>query len=258
MSVEIIAELACNHMGDIELAKKQMRFAKKAGVDTVKFQAYVTDLINDPSLKDFLTLSWLSSEDFTKLKDYAYEQGLDFLVSAFDVSSAKMLKSIGCQKVKIPSGQHINPELLEYAAEKFKTIYISFGISTEPEIKDILNFLARFPQTKIIPMHCVTSYPCRAEDAHLLTSRLFKGYKWGYSDHCMVNLPALLAVAMGASVIEHHFGMETHTPDSPVNFTPEQLKDYCRQIREAEKIIGQSGRAIWPCENSMKHRRYKA
>lgn len=259
MSVEIIAEVGCNHLGNMDLALSHIAEAAKCGANTVKFQAYVTEQINDKSLHKFLNKAWLSSKQHKKLKAECFSLGVRYLCSAFDVTSAQMLKDIGCDRVKIPSGLMHDMEYMEYIRENFSKPYVSTGMATKEEVSRVMTFLSEKTGFWAVPFHCTTAYPCFASDVNIMVWPMLNidcCVNWGFSDHTRLFLPAQLATARGASCIEHHFQIgDTITPDTPVSFQPVQFKAYVSHIRMAEMILGSSEKKILDCEKPMIHRR---
>lgn len=258
MTVNVIAEVGCNHMGSMDSALKHIRMAKNCDADIVKFQAYVTEKVNDKRLHQLLDLAWLSSTQHTTLKKECESQGMKYLCSAFDVVSADMLSKIGCEWVKVPSGQNINHELVAFCLTKFNKVFISLGMMTEKERLGLLNNENR---GKIIPMHCVSCYPCSPRNANLAEIGRFKDYSfshYGYSDHSMTPMCAMMAVGLGAEYIEHHFSLDfaAETPDAEVSFDYEQFKKYVYKIRQAQTAAGKTGQGVTECEKLMSHRRY--
>lgn len=256
MSVEIIAEVGCNHLGNMDLALDHIEKAARCGANTVKFQAYVTEQINDKSLHKFLNKAWLSSKQHKRLRTECINLGVGYLCSPFDVTSAQMLKDIGCHKVKVPSGLIHDMEYMEYIGGNFSESYVSTGMAAKEEVSKAMTFLSGKAGHWAIPVHCTTAYPCFASDVNLLAVDVDCYANWGFSDHTRLFLPAQLATARGARCIEHHFQVgDTITPDTPVSFQPTQFKAYVSHIRMAEMILGSTEKKILDCEKPMLHRR---
>ena len=166
---EVIAEIGWNHMGDMELAKKMIDAAHQGGASYAKFQTWsCSRLKNGPWDNDGRTEIYkkaeLSSENHIELISYCEKVGISFLSSAFSVPDAKLLVRLGCEKVKIPSFEVANIELLDYCNANFKETIVSTGTATIEEIKLATS---RFNKSDLVLMHCVSSYPCNYEIANL-------------------------------------------------------------------------------------------
>ena len=266
--VYVIAEAGCNHCGDMNLAQRMIEAAALAGADCVKFQTYQTHLlVGAADIKDFCGRCELWGPDLLRLMECCADNGVDFLSSAFDIPSLHLLADLGVKKLKIPSGQIHNMDYLKCAARLFdgKVAYMSTGMSIERQWKKAFRILQRGrapgPGFRlVVPMHCVTAYPVPLEQAHMAACREIYNYTphWGYSDHTMAdNICAIMAVALGAEVIEHHFYLdEVDCPDMPASFDILQLSDYIRSMRDAETALGVAcHKFIQPCEELYLKRR---
>lgn len=257
MSVYIIAEAGCNHCGDMDLAQRMIEAATLAGADGVKFQTYQADsLIGADDIKGFCRRCELGPSDLRRLMRCCADNGVDFLSSAFDISSLKLLASLGARRLKIPSGQIHNMEYMELAGNLFSHdwIFMSTGMSGQWEVVKAFE--------KIwggVIMHCTTGYPVPLDQACMqMMAHYGHGRRVGFSDHTMVDATcAIMAVAMGAKVIEHHFYLDkVSCPDMPASFDMLQLSEYIRCIRDAEIAMGVGHyKFIQPCEEKHLQRR---
>ena len=219
----IIAEIGVNHEGSINLAKKMIYLAKKAGADAAKFQSYKAETLaskNSPAYWDlkkektksqyelFKKYDSFTVYDYKKLSQYCKKIGIDFISTPFDHESVDFLNPL-VPFFKISSSDITNIPLLKKISSKRKPIVLSTGASSINEIKNALNVLK---PNKVILMHCILNYPTKNENANL---RMIKGLKKnfpkniiGYSDHTApdINLSSLLtAYTLGAVVLEKHF-----------------------------------------------------
>lgn len=240
----IIAEIGENHAGDMERAKRMVAEAAKAGADMVKFQSHLTSEVKDDDPeKDWFAKVQLSDEAHYQLKECAEEHGVEFLSSPFSLNRAKLLcEELGLRKIKIASSEMLNLPLLDYINEHVEVVFLSTGMATVDEIGLALAHLNKVKTCYIL--HCVTQYPARPDQVNLkaLTTlrAAFPDYHIGYSDHTIGTLAPIIAVALGAEVIEKHFTLDRTLPgtDHILSATPEELTEMIRQIREAEAISG--------------------
>lgn len=268
--IKIVAEVGCNHAGNLNAACDMIAKAKLAGADAVKFQSYRTDqLVNPEGIEDFCRKSELSEDDHRILMAECDERDIEFMSSAFDLESFYMLCELDVQTIKIPSGQLPNHVLLRAAAESGRTIYLSTGMSDWSDVVTSVELMRAhgMDMDKFVLMQCTSAYPCPPEAVNLRVldtySKVFK-CRVGYSDHAESTAAAILSVAFGVSVIEHHFilglvSLERYdiaeTPDEPVSLPPFPFKVMVDRIRQAEKSLGSGIKFVHEAEEPMLHRR---
>jgi N,N'-diacetyllegionaminate synthase len=206
--ITIIAEIGENYLGNFKFAKKMISQARSAGADYAKFQSYNEDCLkqNDPEYEWFRKVS-LSDDNHLKLQKFCKKKNISFLSSPFSMERAEFLcEKLGLKHIKIASCKNNDKELLKYLDKKCKKIYFSTGLINLKEIKKTLKYLQN---TEVVIMHCVSEYPLVYKNANLLAIRTllkeFSNHEIGYSDHSIGNLACLVAVCLGASVLEKHF-----------------------------------------------------
>lgn len=258
----IIAEAGVNYNGSIEIAKRMVEAAAKAGADIVKFQTGLPEKTisifavkadyqkknthdegGEESQIDMarkLNLQW---EDYPELLQCCKDNGIQFLSTSFDIESAIFLKSLGQKSWKIPSGEVTNLPLLRHVAHYGEPIIMSTGMCRLEEVRDALAVLDREGAGEITLMQCNTQYPTPYRDANLramLTLQNEFGRKVGYSDHTLGIEVSLAAVAMGATVIEKHFTLDRNMegPDQVASIEPHELKALVSGIRNIEEAMG--------------------
>ena len=262
----IIAEIGVNHNGSLSIAKKMVNAAKKAGADAVKFQIFLTDdlvlkstkKVNYQKLNDknktmhrMLKKVQLSFNEFKILKKYCDKKKIVFISSAFDKKSILFLKSLNPKYFKIPSGEINNLPNLKIISKFNKKTLISTGMSTMNEVKDIIKIVKNYGLKKknLIVMHCNSSYPTSINDANLNIIKTMKNkfnVKIGYSDHTRGILAPIIAVSIGAEFIEKHFTLKQSLkgPDHFFSLTPNDFKIMVKNIRETEKLLGNTKKNI--------------
>lgn len=269
-SVFIIAEAGVNHNGDILLAKKLIDLAVDAGVDAVKFQTWKTELIVTKQVKqatyqtnnigkeesqfDMLKRLELSYDDFRELKKYCDMKKILFLSTADEVESANFLLHL--QDIfKIGSGEVTNYPFLKHIGSFRKKIILSTGMATLSEVEEALNVLIEFGTKKsdISVLHANTEYPSPFADINLRAMQtMAEKFKVdvGYSDHTLGSQVAVMAVAMGAKIIEKHFTLDKNLegPDHKASLSPAELKEFVKDIRMAELILGSKEKKPSPSE----------
>ena len=259
-SVFIIAELSANHNGSLQIAIESIKAAKKAGADAVKLQTYTPDTMTLNSHQDDFYVDqgtiWdgnylydLYKKAYTpwdwhkKLFDTAREEGLLCFSTPFDTTAVDFLETLNNPVYKIASPEITDISLIRYIALKGKPIIISTGISTEEDINLALKTCRDVGNKQIALLKCTTSYPAPIDEANLsmiteLRNRF--GVVTGLSDHTLGIIAPVVAVSMGAKIIEKHFILnhDIGGPDSKFSLDKDEFSDMVEAVRQAEKSIG--------------------
>lgn len=259
MHTFIIAEAGPNHNGDFDTALRLVDAAKRAGVDCVKFQTFVSEeLISkraekaeyqkkttgaDESQYEMLKKLELSFDQFRELKKYCDETGIMFLSTPFDIPSVRFLQELDIAFWKIPSGEITNYPYLVEIAKTHKDVVMSTGMSEMEEIAAAIKVLRENGAGRISLLHCNTEYPTPFEDVNLRamdTLRDAFGVPVGYSDHSLGISVPIAAAARGAQIIEKHFTLDKNMvgPDHKASLEPQELCDMVSAIRNIEKALG--------------------
>ena len=259
--VFIVAEAGVNHNGSIDLAKKLIDVASATGVDAVKFQTFKAENLatknakkanyqkntTDQKENQFSMLKKLemSKEMHLELINYSKNKSIKFLSSPFDHDSIELLKDLGLEVFKIPSGEITNLPYLRHIGKLNKKIILSTGMSNMDEVKNALDILVDSGTKKhnIIILHANTEYPTPMEDVNLramVTIGEELNVSFGYSDHTLGIEVDIAAVAMGASCIEKHFTLDCNMegPDHKASLEPDQLREMVKAIRNIELALG--------------------
>lgn len=269
--VIVIAEAGVNHNGSLDLAKQLVDKAVEAGADYVKFQTFKADNIaskfavkadyqkkttmTDENQLGMLKRLELSYDAHVQLKEYCSKKNIRFLSTPFDLDSINLLKELGINLGKIPSGEITNLPYLIKMAESFKNLIMSTGMATVEEIEDAIKVLTTkgMSKDKLILLHCNTEYPTPFKDVNLLAMRSMGerfGVKMGYSDHTEGIEVAIAATALGACLIEKHFTLDRNMegPDHKASLEPAELKAMVNAIRRIEAALGDGKKKPSPSE----------
>lgn len=269
----IIAEAGVNHNGDLKRALKLVDAAAKAGADAVKFQTFAADRLvtrlspkakyqretTDPKESQYAMLKKLelSLEAHRELKLRAEKHDMVFLSTPFDPESADLLDELGVQAFKLGSGELTDLPLLEHIARKDRPTILSTGMSTMAEVREAVMTLHEAGLSEVALLHCVSAYPAPVEDVNLLamdTMRREFNVPVGYSDHTEGIQVAVLAVACGADIIEKHLTLDRTLPgpDHRMSLEPKEFTTMVRDIRDAEKILGNGNKQVMQSEANTK------
>ncbi|MGA2423985.1 MAG: pseudaminic acid synthase [Terriglobales bacterium] len=276
--VYIVAELSANHNQSFDQAVKIIHAAKDAGADAVKLQTYTADTITLRSDKECFRIAggtlWdgrvlhdLYQEAFTpwdwqpKLKAIADELGMHLFSSAFDGTAVEFLEEMNVPAHKVASFELVDIGLIRKMARTGKPLIMSTGMASEDEISEALEAARQAGATQIALLKCTSAYPAPPEEANLRTipelARRF-GCPVGLSDHTMGIALPVVAVALGACIIEKHLCLRRADggPDGAFSLEPEEFKAMVEAVRTAEKALGAIQFASGPREaNSRKFRR---
>ena len=250
----IIAEAGVNHKGDINIAKRLVDAALKAGADAVKFQTFSSEKLvtkeasmaayqkkntsKKESQLEMLKKLELKLDDFRELKEYCDKKGILFLSTPHTDDVVDFLDKL-VPAFKTGSGDLTNLPLLEKIARKKKPVILSTGMGTMEEVKEAVG-LIRKNTDDVIVLQCTTNYPSLREDTNLKAMlAMEKELKClvGYSDHTLgIDIP-VMAASLGAAVVEKHFTLDKDMegPDHKASADPEELKEMIRQIRQGKK-----------------------
>jgi pseudaminic acid synthase len=259
--VYIVAELSANHHQDFDQAVRIIRAAKEAGADAVKLQTYTADTITIRSdreefrigggtLWDGRTLYELYREAYTpwewqpKLKQVADNLGLDLFSSPFDATAVDFLENMNVPAHKLASFELVDIPLIQKMAQTGKPLIISTGMAALEEIEEAMQTAHQAGATQIALLKCTSAYPAPPDEMNLrtipeLASRF--GVPVGLSDHTTGISAPVVAVALGACIIEKHITLSRMLkgPDSTFSLEPQEFKAMVEAVRVAERAMGE-------------------
>ena len=256
----IIAELSANLNNDFELAVDTLKAIASAGADAVKIQTFkpesLTLDLDDGFFSPRTSGLWkgltpwqvfqtaaMPYEWQPKLKEIAEELGLEFFSSPFDSEGVDFLESIHVPRYKIASAEINDLPLIRKIALTRKPIIISTGLATIDDIQEAVDTCHEAGNLDITLLKCTSQYPAAIEDANLATIPHMKnhfGVNVGVSDHTMGHVVPMIAVSLGATVVEKHFTLnrELKGPDSAFSLEPREFKRMVDAIRQTELALG--------------------
>lgn len=271
--VIIIAEAGVNHNGNLELARRMVDEARRAGADYVKFQTAVPELVissiapkaeyqkettgKEQSQLEMCRAIHLPLTDYAGLADLCRRKGIGFVSTPFDLVSIDTLAPLGMDYWKIPSGEITNLPYLRKIASKGGRVILSTGMSTLDEVARAVEILEKggIPRADISLLHCNTQYPTPMDDVNLRAMETLRSLgcgRVGYSDHTVGIEVPVAAVAMGAQIIEKHFTLDKtmEGPDHRASLDPAELRAMVSAIRNIEKAVGNPEKRVSPSERA--------
>ncbi|MGO4488479.1 N-acetylneuraminate synthase family protein [Microbacterium sp. 2RAF4] len=263
----VIAEIGLNHNGDVDIAKKLIDVAARAGADAVKFQKRTPEISTPEHMRDvpretpWGVMSYLDyrrrvefgREEYVEIGDHATMLGLDWFASPWDVPSVDFLEDLGVVAHKVASASLTDTELLIALRETGKPVILSTGMSTIEQIDRALETLGT---DRVVLMHATSTYPLEPEEANLrviatLRDR-YPGVPVGYSGHERGLQISLAAVAIGAVAVERHITLDRTMwgSDHAASLEPTGLEHLVRDIRVIERATGDGVKRVFDSERA--------
>lgn len=274
---KVIAEIGCNHKGDMDIAKEMIKMAKIfCNADVVKFQKrnnhywasikpkqYNAPHPNPDNAYGETYLAHREALELTKeqnleLMNYCSEIGIEYSTSVWDLDSAKEITELNPIMIKIPSACNNDFKMLEFLTKNYRgEIHISVGMTTEKEIEDLMQFFENEGRIKDVVLYsCTSGYPVPFEDVCLLEILKLKekyGSKVkeiGFSGHHLGIAVDIAAYTLGAVVIERHYTLDRtwKGTDHAASLEPDGLRKLVRNLRAVEKALQYKSQEILPIE----------
>lgn len=256
-----IAEMSGNHNQSLDRALRIVEAAAEAGADAIKLQTYTPDTMTiDYSEREFFIAdksSLWSGKSLYQLYQEAMtpwdwhkpifkrcqELGLDFLSTPFDDSAVDLLESLNVPFYKIASFENNYFSLIKRVAKTGKPTLISLGMTTLSDIEEIVKTYKSAGGKDLVLLKCTSAYPAKPSEANLATIRNIKDtfqVEVGLSDHTLGHSLAIMASALGASVIEKHFTLSRAEGgvDSAFSMEPGEFKEMIAQTKMAIDALG--------------------
>lgn len=261
--VYFVADIAANHDGDLDRAKRLIDLCAANGANAAKFQNFRAEtIVSDFGFKQMgsqvhhqarwkksvfevyeaasLPLEWSET-----LKRACADAGIDYFTAPYDLSLIDDLEQHVCAW-KLGSGDITWHAEIERLAQSGKPLMIATGASTMAEVETAVA-LARKHTSDLVLMQCNTNYTASLENFKYIALNVLKTYArvfpdlvLGLSDHTPGHATVLGAVALGARVIEKHFTDDTtrEGPDHPFSMDAAAWKEMVDRTRELELALG--------------------
>lgn len=272
---KVIAEIGCNHKGDIEIAKEMIKIAKiYCNADVVKFQKrnnkelLTEEQYNAPHPNPVNSYGETYGEhreylefdvnQHKELKQYCDEIGIIYSSSVWDLTSAKEIAILNPELIKIPSACNTNLEMLGWLADNFKgKIHISTGMTTKDEVEQAIKLFENKNRNKDIILYaCTSGYPVPFEDVALLEIKsLISKYasrvdSIGFSGHHLGIAVDVAAFTIGALWVERHFTLDRtwKGTDHAASLEPEGVRKLVRDIKAVANALNYKNEEILDIE----------
>lgn len=255
---QVIAEIGCNHAGNINLAKKLIDVAALSGATYAKFQKRNNKyLLKDdynkphPNPTNSFGSSYGKHREFLEfsvpqhylLFKHCQKRKIKYATSVWEVKSAESIvkSKINLDYLKIPSACNLDFELLEYLVKKFDNkIHLSLGMTSSNEISRIVEFFIKYNRNKdLILYSCTSDYPVDFKNICLLEiNKLRDKYSKivdtiAFSGHHLGISVDIAAYTLGAHLVERHFTLDRTMKgtDHSASLEPEGLRKLVRNLK---------------------------
>ncbi len=274
-----IAEIGCNHKGEIEIAEEMIKTASIfCKVDAVKFQKrnpselLTEEEYNSPhpnpvnsfgntygEHREYLEFD---IEQHRHLKNLCEEMDLIYNCSVWDVTSAKEIITLNPQMIKIPSACNLKFDLLELLCREYSgEVHVSLGMTTVEEEEKIISFFEKMGRNHdLIIYACTSGYPVAFEDICLFEiTRLRENYSdrvkgIGFSGHHLGIAADIAALTLGARWIERHYTLDRtwKGTDHAASLEPDGLRRLARDLRNVNQSLQYKPKEILDVEEEQR------
>ncbi len=261
-----IGEIGINHNGDIQIAKKLMDAVSATGWDCAKFQKRNPDVCVPEHQKEVMRdTPWgrmryidykhhieFGDEEFGYIDRYAKEKPIHWTASAWDMDSLEFLLKYEVPFVKIASALITDLDLLAETSKSGTPVVMSTGMSTLKEVDEAVNQIMKHGPAPVV-MHTNSSYPTPRAELNLNLIPFYAeryGCVVGYSGHEQDLEPTVLAVALGAMVIERHITLshDMWGTDQKASLEVHAMHMLRKRCEDIDIILGDANKVVTPSE----------
>jgi N-acetylneuraminate synthase len=266
----VVAEIGINHNGDLEIARRLIDAAAHAGVDAVKFQKRTPELCVPADQRDLKRetpwgyVTYLAyrekvefgEREFRAIDLHCREREVDWFASVWDEPSVDFMEPFHPQAYKVPSAAVTDASLLRHVRAKGRPIILSTGMSTMEEIDRAVGILGT---ENLLLMHATSTYPCEPEELNLRMIRTLRERfpcPVGYSGHEVGLTPTVVAVSLGACMVERHITLDRAMwgSDQAASVEPGGFERLVKYIRVTEASLGDGVKKVYPSEHASLRR----
>jgi sialic acid synthase SpsE len=264
----VIAEIGAKY-AEMPILEEMVRKAHAAGADMVKFQTFTAETITTPG--SFFTfedgskvsqLDWFKNFELSRLDHEQLDRlckglKLPWISTPSHPNDLELLEHFDPPAYKTGSDDLTNIPFLRQIASMGRPMIVSTGMCTLEEIEQACNTIVKAGCDDLILLHCVVSYPAKAEDANLRvieTLRTKLGFPVGLSDHTVDEFTSVLATQMGACVVEKHFTLDhaLKLPDHQASLDPQAFSRLVERVRLVKTSMGSGEKIILPTEEKWR------
>jgi N-acetylneuraminate synthase len=260
----IVAEIGINHNGSLEIAKRMIDASVHAGVDAVKFQKRTPELCVPPDQREHMRETpWgyityfeyrkkveFGPEEYAQIDQHCREKGITWFASVWDEPSVDVLQPFNPPCYKIPSASLTDQGLLRHLRTTGRPLILSTGMSTMEQIRSAVRLLG---EENLLITHATSTYPCEPDELNLLMLRSLREAftcPIGYSGHEVGLIPSVVAVSLGACLIERHVTLDRAMwgSDQAASVEPGGFERLVKYIRVTEQALGDGIKRVYDSE----------
>lgn len=286
---KVIAEIGCNHKGEMEIAKELIKVAKIfCNADVVKFQKRNNKELLTPEQyaaphpnpvhaygktygehREYLEFT---AKQHAELKAFCDDLDIVYSTSVWDLTSAKEIAALEPELIKIPSACNNHYEMLGWLCDNYKgEIHVSTGMTTKDEIEDLVDFFIEKGRNQdLVVYNCTSGYPVPFEDVCLLEILTLKERyadkvkAIGFSGHHLGIAVDVAALTLGAEWVERHYTLDRtwKGTDHSASLEPDGLRKLVRDLKAVSKSLTYKSKDILDIEDvqrvKLKYRKSEA
>jgi N-acetylneuraminate synthase len=262
----IIAEIGINHNGDLDTTKEMILAARETGADAIKFQKRTPELCVPKDQRSLMRetpwgyISYLEyrervefgEKEYRFINDFCQDLGIDWFASVWDEPSVDFMEKFNPVCYKVPSAALTDLSLLEKIRSTGRPIILSSGMSTYDQIETSVSAIGTHDMALL---HSTSAYPCDPQELNLKMIETLRGKfdcPIGYSGHEVGLITTVVAVALGASVVERHFTLDRAMwgGDQAASVEPGGFRRLVKYIRVTEMSLGDGVKRVYDSEQS--------
>lgn len=275
MLTKLIAEIGCNHMGQMDIAHEMIKVAAQfCKVNVIKFQKRTNRELLTPEEYDaphphqensygstygehreFLEFD---IEQHRQLKSWCEEWGAEYSTSVWDLTAAKEIATLEPKMLKIPSACNLDHGLLDWLIANYPgEIHLSFGMTKHAEELQIVDMFQKAGRHQDLVIYaCTSGYPVPFEDVCLYEIKrltetfgeIVRGI--GFSGHHLGIAADVAALALGATYFERHFTLDRtwKGTDHAASLEPDGMRRLRRDLANVAKALTYKSEEILPIE----------
>ncbi len=262
----VVAEIGINHNGNLDIAKELIMAAKDADVDAVKFQKRTPEVcVPKEQQNQMRETPWgyipyleyrykveFGEKEYSEIDRLCKQVGIDWFVSVWDPDSVDFMEKFSPVCYKLPSASLTDDELLMKVRKTGRPMILSTGMSTFDQIDHAVELVG---QENLLITHSTSAYPCDPKELNLkMVQTLREKFSCpiGYSGHEVGLVTSVVAIAMGACLVERHFTLDRAMwgNDQAASVEPGGFARLVKYIRVTEEALGDGVKKVYESEMS--------
>jgi len=262
--IYMVAEIGINHNGDVEIAKALIDVAARHGMNAVKFQKRTPELCVPPDQRghmretpwgyitylDYRYKVEFGQEEYAEIDRHCKQVGIPWFASVWDEPSVDFLEQFNPICYKIPSASLTDHSLLRHVRETGRPMILSTGMSTMQQIEEAVKVAG---EQDLVITHATSTYPCDPEELNLkMIGTLRENFACpiGYSGHEVGLIPSVVAVSLGACMVERHITLDRAMwgGDQAASVEPGGVERLVKYIRVTEQALGDGVKQVYASE----------